>query len=106
MPSESVSETHLPYGQDQQSGRRKGERHAESQSRKALFFIKEDFGDHVLVDRLGAPLSQQPECILQGCVLILIVVLGAEVLDFSLREIQLCLRQFHDRGQAQVVAAL
>jgi len=108
MSSKLVSETDLPNGQDQQGGWRKGEHHAESKSRKALLFIKEDFGfrDHVLVDRCSAPLSQQPDCILQSCVLILIVVLGAEVLNFGLGEIQLCLRQLHDRGQTQVVAAL
>lgn len=42
-------------------------------------------------------LSQRTDRILQHCVLALIVVLGAEIFDLRLRQIQLRLRQFHDR---------
>ena len=49
-------------------------------------------------------LSQQARTGLKRRILGLVVVLGAEIFDFGLRNVQLSLREFDDGGQAEIVA--
>jgi hypothetical protein len=50
--------------------------------------------------------AARAERILQGRILYLIVVLGAEILDFRLDDVQLRLGQLDDRSQPLVVTSL
>ena len=49
---------------------------------------------------------EQPRAVLKSGILSLIVVLGAEILNLGLRDIQLRLRQLDDRCKPQIVAPL
>ena len=50
--------------------------------------------------------SKEPDRVLEHGILALIVILGAQVFDFGLGEIQLSLREFDDGGEPEIVTAL
>ncbi len=88
----------LPDKQAQHTAWRNRKRYGHAALRETLNLMEHPAAAHEL--------TQKADGVLQCRVLRLVVIFGVEILDFSLREIQLRLRQFDNRGQAEIVTPL